>query len=745
MRNVLLTAIFVGTFALGTAAPDAEAAGPPPAVPYTEIADPPEAAQRHIVVKAEDRGTVWLTTGFLGNWHPDMDDKLIDRLAPRHWRDGLWPYWNSREITVNPRPRWGDLRDSPQQLGQFMETMMRLQADGMTWQMILHHKGRYYDRYHITKDMHDDYYDHIYTLVKYCREMGAPFDYYEICNEPGVGPHEGVQGYSFRGTWEEFLGMWDTAYRAIRDAYPEAKIVGPSYGSCSAAMMEPFLAHCKEKGQTLEVLSWHEITQDKVKFGPGYTGANVVEPDKAHQNIMDIRRLVETKYADLGIQEYHIDEWGFTVEQTGPGTQIAYFHYFDLAGVDRAAKAHWTHNDLDGILVGPKTPRTSYWCWAEYARQRGGLRLVTETSDRSVVALASRHDNAKEMRVLVARSKRHTAEEFAKQLPPVKTKIDVEGIPFNGSVEITTLTLGPDDGPLREEDLSARTTRKTEPVADGSIRLTINQLAENQVVSFRIAPPGTWASEAEATGNLAREQRVLQRIDRGEPLPHVVLHEGFEQGFQVSETVVGHRGWTIGAGDTSALRVLEDAQTALVGNHFAQFLENYWATNNGYHAIPEQTKGALEVTAWYRFSDYDGNKNGQGLGAALIGLSETADRKVEKNYVSFKFGTDKQNGYSVVIFDNDGARRIYQTDASGLREDVRGKWYQVSLVLDMHTRRVTARHRPDSGAPWKVFHTATYQQMDWVPRYVRIGAYNQEPDCWFCVDEIEVRSSSLAE
>ena len=744
MRILIPAALFAGTFALGTVVPAVEAEGPPPPVPFTPVVDPPIEAQRHIVVKAEDRGPVWLYTGFLGNWHPNMDDKLIDRLAPRHWRHGLWPYWTPPDITANPRPGWGDLRDSPRQLGQFMESMMRLQADGMTWQILLHHKGRYYDRYRITNDMLEDFYDHIYTLVKYCREMGAPFDYYEICNEPGVGPHEGIEGYSFRGTWKEFLEMWDTAHRAIRDAYPEAKIVGPSYGSCSAEMMEPFLAHCQEKGQKLDVLSWHEITQDKVKFGPAYQGANVVEPDKAYQNIMEIRQLVESKYADLGIQQYHIDEWGFTVDKTGPGTQIAYFQYFDLAGIDRAAKAHWTHYDLDGILVGPTTPRTSYWCWAEYARQRGGLRLVTETNDRSVVALASRHKKANEMRVLVARSKRHTGDNFSKKLPPVKTRIELQECPFDGNVEVTTLTLGPDDGPVAEEDLPALTTRTTETVANGTLALTIHQLAENQVVSFRIALPGTWATEAKAADSLAREQLARQQISKGESLPHVVFQEGFEQAFQVRDTAVGNRGWTIGKGDTSALRVFEGAQTAYTGMRYGQFLENYWATNNAYHAVPEQKRGALEVTAWYRFPDYDGNKNGRGLGAALLGLSETADRNVEKNYVSFKFGTHHQNGYSRVIFDNDGARQIQQVDASGLRNDVRGKWYQVSLVLDMDGRRVTARHRPDRTARWKVFYTATYPRIDWVPRYVRIGAYNQAPDWHFCIDQIEVRSSRLA-
>ena len=147
------------------------------------------------------------------------------------------------------------------------------------------------------------------------------------------------------------------------------------------------------------------------------------------------------------------------------------------------------------------------------------------------------------------------------------------------------------------------------------------------------------------------------------------------------------------------------------------------------------------MSAWYRFPRYEGNRNGKGIGAASIGLCETTDRDVDKNYVTFKFGTHEQNGYSGVMFNNGGVRRINWTDASGLREDVRGKWYQVSLSVDMEAKRVTARHRASAEDPWKVFHTETYAKMDWTPGYVLVSGYNQAPDWRFCVDDIEVRSS----
>ncbi|MFH0965764.1 MAG: hypothetical protein V2A58_17335 [Planctomycetota bacterium] len=738
LRTTWGMTLMISTALLAAALAPAWGAGPPAPMSYKEIPDPPDEAQRHIVVRAEDRGPVWLYTGFLNCWHPDMDLEMIARLKPRHWRYDLWPFWHPVSIVQrgsSGRTQWGDMRDSPEVLGKFLETMLRLREQGMTWQPVLHHKGRYYGVFRITADMLNDFYDHITSLVKYCRVMGAPFDYYEIANEPGTGPYEGVQGYGFRGTWDEFLGMWDTAYRAIRDAYPDAKIVGPSYGTTTAETLKPFLDHCREKGQKLDVLSWHEICQ---KYGcPTFW----VEPDKAQKNIMEIRKLVETNYSDLGIREYHVDEWGETVEHTGPGTQMAYFYYFDLAGVDRAAKSHWTQDDLDGILVSPKTPRTSYWCWVEYAKQDGGARLQMETDDRCVVALASRHDETKEVRVLLARSKRHTGEEFAKRLPPVKVRIDVNGIPVEGEAELTTLTLGPGDGPLWEEDLAPFTVNETKQVSGGALSLEIPALSENQVVSIRLAPPGTRAREAKAAAEEAKQTKVSEGIEKGIALPHVVFREGFEEGFADGETILGKRGWTHAKNETSALRVFRDPKIAHAGERYAEFTENYWATNDCFHSIPEQKGGVLEVTAWYRFPDYEGNRNGKGIGATYIGLCDTPDRSVDRDYVSFKFGTNEQNGYSVVIASNGKVRRIHWTDASGLRDDVRGKWYQVSLVLDMEAKRVTARHRSGAQEPWKVFHSETYPAMDWTPKYVLVSAYNQDPDWRFCVDDVEVRSN----
>ena len=716
---IVCLGLCVSAFAAG----EARSRGP---VPYKEIPDPADEAERRIVVKGEDRGPVWLLTGFLNPWAPGLELDTFKRVRTKHTRTDSWPLWSPG-------------RPSPVDMGRYMDTMVRLREDtGMTWQVLVCFQRPYPSNRRIGMEGMAAYGDHIRTMVKYCTHMGIPIDFWELWNEAPPGPYEGVKSEHFwNGTWEEFLAMWDTVYDVIREVDPKARIVGPSYGGGQTPeTLRPFLEHCKEKGQHLDVLAWHAPECVYVK------GDFSVVPDAGHRNIEAIRKMVEAEYASLGIEEIHIDEWGHTIEETGPGTQIAIFYYYDLAGVDRAAKANYAgEGDLNGILVSPKTPRTSYWCWAEYARQDGGLRLVTETNDRRVVALASRHDEAKEVRVLLARSKRHTGEGFAKKLSPVKTTVDMEGIPIRGKAEVTILTLGPADGPMWEEDLTGLTARETRDITGGALTLTVNDLAENEVVSVRIAPAGTWAEEAAVAAEREEQKEASKGIDKGIPLSDLVFQEGFEEGFSDGETILGKRGWAHAKNEISALGVFQDAKGAHGGERYAQFTENYWATNDCFRKIPEQTKGILEVTAWYRFPDYEGNRNGKGYGATFIGLYETPDTDTGKGHVSFKFGTNEQNAYSTVVLTNDKASQINWRDASGLREDVRGKWHQVSLVVDMESKRVTARHRASAKEPWQVFHTETYRKMDWTPGYVLISAYNQAPDWRFCVDDIEVRSS----
>jgi len=717
-------------------------AGAPSAVPYRERVDLPDDATRQILVTSQDRGPVWCLTGFLDGWNPDTPIDTIRTLHPHHWRNGQWPFWHPRDITLaRPQPRWNDRRDTATYWSGQLDAILTLRPNGLTNQVIVSDIGPYYGMRRFEAEDLKGWNEHLRIVLAYARHMGLPIDYLEVWNEPSVGPYEGIapDGY-WRGTWDEYLAMWDTAYNAIRAVWPEAKIVGPSYPKCTAATIEPFLAHCAKRGQKLDVLSWHEITQQEIVVGPEYKGEAVVEPDKTHKNITQIRALVDTSYPKLGVKEIHIDEWGFTIARTGPGTQMAYFYYLDQAGVDRAARSHWTEEDLDGLLYAPPDcPRTSYWCWVEYAKQDGSARLVTETNDRNVIALASRNDQTHATRVLLARAKRDTGDQFAMTRPPVAVDLAIEGIPLD-EADVTILKLGPDEGPLKADQLPRKTSYYgKKPVKSQKLDLHLKDLEENQVYSIVIAPVGTHAAEREAAQRHAKTLAASRLAKEGKTLPRMLFKEDFEKGFQDSQTVLGVDGW-MHARNKTCNQVASHTKLAHGGRWCARFDGAYWSDHDVYHSIDVRADELVEVTAWFRFPEYDGNKNGHGLGGMMLGLYEAPDGEVDCNFASFRFGTNGQTDSSGVMFNNNGTRSISYKQPSTLSTNVYGRWYQVGLVLDAASKTITCRYRATVEQPWQLFYEGKLKAMDWMPKFVGISAFNQPPDWRFHVDDIEVRT-----
>jgi len=407
--------------------------------------------------------------------------------------------------------------------------------------------------------------------------------------------------------------------------------------------------------------------------------------------------------------------------------------------VDRAARALWTGGDLCGLLVSAKTPRTTYWAWKAYA-DGVGVRLVTETNDRSTVAIASRDEAHGTVRVLVARAKRYTVEDASMNLPPVKTRVDIEGVPIEGEAEVSILRLGPGVGALWEEDLPGLTERKVMPVRDGRLTLVLESVQENEGYAVTVTPQGVWAKEEAERKEKERHERTAETAVRGVPLRHVIFREGFETGFTSGETIFGRRGWTHGANESTGTTAYQ-GDPAHSGKWYAQFNSNYWADHEVVHPIPLRSRGLLEVTAWMRFSEYEGNRNGKGFAQILFGLLDGPQVGGSKNQVTFQFGTNEQVSYARFNFASAGSMGISYKDPSRLTDDVRGAWHQVGILIDMESKTVTARHRRTAKDDWIVYYSGRYERMDWAAKYVFVSAYNQAPDWRMCVDDIEVRSS----
>ena len=128
--------------------------------------------------------------------------------------------------------------------------------------------------------------------------------YWEIWNEPENRPA------MWTGTDEQYFRMYVTAARAIKAAFPELKVGGPSIGypgDMEGDMLKPtdflkaFLKTCKEQQAPLDFFSWHTYSNDPFVYA---------------KKARAIRKLLN----EYGFEktEIHLNEWNIL-----PGEQLA--------------------------------------------------------------------------------------------------------------------------------------------------------------------------------------------------------------------------------------------------------------------------------------------------------------------------------------------------------------------------------------------------------------------------------------
>ena len=443
------------------------ASGPPPPAPLRHIRELPPETDRHLTILADqDRGPVWLLTGFLdtlcnGEGDKVVPDHLIRRVKPQYWRSAFFceysPGWRKAFIHII------DDLSIPFCDVLYAEWWSK-QWGARPWEQL------------------DTYYEVVYNLVANAKREGHNIRYWENWNEPDVKQF-------WPGTRQQFFQTSKVAHDAIRAADPQAWVGGSAWSNfpfpylAGYNQLKPFgedtdgfvsfvdfLRYCQQHDVQLDFLVWHE------NYNKGQA-----RPELIPEHAAAARQLVEEQFADLGIKEYHINEWG-TVD-VGPGTQVAFFYYLDLAGIDRAGKAYWGDWYLGGILLpDATTPRTAYWAWVAYA-QGTGVRLVTRTDDKRVVALASR-DEQDNVRVLIGRARNPAGPQ-----PPVKAKVIFRGLPFKGpTAEVTILHLPSEDRPFPEEELDEHTYTEEVSVVGRSASLILPSVEEDEVYAITLRP-----------------------------------------------------------------------------------------------------------------------------------------------------------------------------------------------------------------------------------------------------------------
>ncbi|NLH17019.1 MAG: hypothetical protein GX455_10605 [Phycisphaerae bacterium] len=121
--------------------------------------------------------------------------------------------------------------------------------------------------------------------------------YWEIWNEPENRPT------MWTGTDEQYFRLYTTAARAIKAAFPELKVGGPSLGATgelegdtlkATDFLKAFLKTCKEQSAPLDFFSWHTYSY---------------EPFIYAIKAREIRKLLnEYGFAKT---EIHLNEWNF--------------------------------------------------------------------------------------------------------------------------------------------------------------------------------------------------------------------------------------------------------------------------------------------------------------------------------------------------------------------------------------------------------------------------------------------------
>ena len=171
---------------------------------------------------------------------------------------------------------------------------------------------------------------------------------------------------------------------------PNVLVSGPSTSHYDRVYLTHFLDYCKAHNTRVDVLSWHELDAD-------------ADIPSVEDHVREARRLFvdNPAYRALGIRQIQINEIVGPSAQYRPGEILGYFDALERGGADGACKGCWNdtkggsncaNNTLDGILT-PDThqPRAAWWAYKAYA-DTVPTRVVSRSSDRSVVAFATAGD-----------------------------------------------------------------------------------------------------------------------------------------------------------------------------------------------------------------------------------------------------------------------------------------------------------------------------------------------------------------
>ncbi|TSC61407.1 MAG: S-layer protein, partial [Parcubacteria group bacterium Greene0416_14] len=348
------------------------------ALPFTVIMPRPVTVT---VDGSQDAGIMQAQNGFL--YFRAINPGMIAPLRPKFWRTGTWldstfTYQSFKQtnpaikVTYILGPRPDRTRDEPW-------------LDWPAWEAYV--KG----------------------VVKGSKNLNTPMDYWDLWSEPN-------NSFFFTGTREQFFETIKRTIEAAKIIDPQARFVAPStawfgsdigVNSTSKNGFLELLRYLADNNLHLDAISWHD-------FGMPEDIPREVAAWKE-----ELKKYAGTSVCTPQCPEIHINEFIEGRHFLNPGWTLGWVSVVDKAKIDWASRSCWWE---DAEVSGPYTncfegfnglfrrdgvtPQHIYWVHKLYADLESttlSKSVETTTSAPRSVALASKNDDAKELRVILGR------------------------------------------------------------------------------------------------------------------------------------------------------------------------------------------------------------------------------------------------------------------------------------------------------------------------------------------------------
>jgi hypothetical protein len=179
------------------------------------------------------------------------------------------------------------------------------------------------------------------------------------------------RGADYEGTTARFFRDWDLAYERLREIAPDTPIAGPNESHYDRRFMRDFMAHTAAAGTVPDVITWHELSPDSLRY---------------YQGNHDHYRALE---AEFGIEPrlININEYGNNRDFGMPGQMVQWAAM--LEDTDSIADmAYWTASGgLSGNAPQTNVPNGGWWFLKTYSQMTGQTALVTPPQDDVVDTL----------------------------------------------------------------------------------------------------------------------------------------------------------------------------------------------------------------------------------------------------------------------------------------------------------------------------------------------------------------------